>query len=375
MQYGDSNMVNENEHFVHKFDNLAKMEKKTIYLYNPSESLLDWLDKIGVAYRGTRTGKLFAINDDYSLYILSSKGSVKARAALEERKKMTLITRIRSVLKKHNKVFSAGELSRILGVSPLEVSRACIYLVRRKEAFKDVVGGVELYYYNFEKLREKEEQRRKKVRGISTYILQALKMLRWGSIEEIIYILREKWDKNVPRAVIKNKLSFMLELGEIEFDGQMFYLIFGRQVDGRECKRYALTEKVFLHEVIQSGSEILLKPRMKVDTKNDAKVLFIDGVTAINIDTLKKSETVVEINNNIIIPRTKAGQYAKYYIIDTAVNMIKGVLEFVGERIRVRLNSPSEYEDVMATARRYKIVSSDEFLGVDCEYDIEEGGE
>jgi len=365
----------EDEYFISEFDNSAKMKRRTIYLYNPSDNLLDWLDKIGVAFKGTWTGKLFAINDDYSLYVLSSKGSIKAKVTLEERRKLPLVTRIKSILRKHKKVFSAGELSQILGVSPLDVSRTCLHLVRKKEVFKDVVGGVEFYYYNFEKLKEREEKRKKKIRGISTYILQALKILKWGSIEEIIYILREKWSKNVPRTTIVNKLNFMLTMDEIEFEGQTFYLIYGLQGNGRGCKRYMLTGKIFLQEVTRSGSIISLKPRIKIDTKNGTKVLLIDGVKAVSINTLRQAESIFEINNNIIIPRTKAGQYEKYYIIDTILNMIKGVLEFIGKKIRVRLNSPSEYEDIIDTVRKYKIIPSNEFLGVDCEYNIEEGGE
>ncbi len=353
-------------------DRSSKLDKKTIYIYNPDERLLRWLDEKGVAVNLTRTERLASINDDFSLFILSKLGSIKARLALEERKEMSPLLRIRSVLKKHKRPFSAEELAKILGMNKVDISKYCRTLLERKEIFKEVIDNTELYYYNFGYLKKKEEERKRRLRGTAKKIAEILlKTLRWGTPEEICYVLKHKTGKDVNQTFVSAKLQSLTELGTIELENRKYYVIVGTQKNGRTYKRYSVTDSEFLHEIFQSGASILLKPKIKYNPQTQT---VSAGTTEIPIESLKKDVKTFKSYEDVVVIREEKILKDHYYFIDPRLPSIKGVLEIrKGGEIITRINTPHEYKTITETAKENNIVPEDEFLSVECEYEIWEG--
>ncbi len=357
---------------IRTLDASSKIDKKTIYIYNPSRELLEWLNEKGISVSITRTRRLASINDDFSLFILAKLGSIKARLALEERREMSPLLRIKSILKKHKRPFSAEELAKILDINKVDVSKYCKTLLERKEIFKDVIDNTELYYYNFKRLREIEEERKRRIRGTSKKIAEILlKILRWGTPEEICYVLKHKTGKDVNQTFISAKLQSLTEIGTIELENRQYHVIIGIQKNGRTYKRYSITDSEFLHETFQSGATILLKPKIKYNPKTKT---VSAGTTEIPIESLKREVKTFKKYEDIIVIREEKILKDHYYFLDPRLPSIKGVLEIrKGGKIITRINTPHEYKTITETAKENNIIPEDEFLSVECEYEIWEG--
>ena len=354
---------------VQMLDRNSKLDKKTIYIYNPPIELLKWLEEKGVAVNVTKTRRLASINDDFSLFVLSKLGSIKARLALEERKEMSPLLRIRSVLKKHKRPFSAEELAKILDMNKVDISKLCRTLLERREIYKDTIQGTELYYYNFDYLKKEEDIRRRRIRGTSKKIAEILlNILRWGTPEEVCYVLKHKTGKDVNQTFVLAKLQSLAELGTINLNSKKYYVIFGIQKNGRTYKRYSITDSEVLHEIFQSGAIILLKPKLKYDP--DSNKIRIGNFER-DLNTLKEEVKTIKVYGRIAVIHEEKILKDHYYFIDVEIPSIKGVLEIrKNNEIITRINTPHEYKTITQTAKENNIIPEEEFLSVECEYEM-----